>query len=204
MIYPSLSFLCSTLNSFIALKDPLSSAGTIDKPVILSNIVDQGNKLFRTGGDYIYMTLVNTEEETVGKSMLAYSKSPEDKLYTTNPEIKLNLYIQFAAFSDTALAPSAYERSLLLLDQVVFFFQYRSVFNNSQYPALMSSGIEKLVVEPVSLTFEQLNHLWATLGAKYMPSVIYKCRMLPFQEQVVASEKQLIKEISTISSGNLI
>lgn len=200
MIYPSLSFLCGALNNFLALKDPLSSAGSIDKPVVLSNIVDQENHLLHKTGDYIFMTLVNTEEETVGKSQLAYTKSPEDKLYVTNPEIKLNLYIQFAAFSDSTLAPSAYERSLLLLDQVVYFFQYRSVFTNSQYPVLMNFGIEKLVVEPVSLTFEQLNHLWATLGAKYLPSVIYKCRMLPFQEQVVAPEKQMIKEISTDSN----
>lgn len=201
MIYTSLSFLCGVLNNFIALKDPLSTAGALMNPVVLTNIVDQENHLFHKSGDYIYMTLINTEEETVGKSQLAYSKSPEDKLYVTNPDIKLNLYIQFAAFSDSsASALSAYERSLLLLDQVVFFFQYRSVFNNSQYPVLMNSGIEKLVVEPVSLTFEQLNHLWATLGAKYLPSVIYKCRMLTFLEAIVSPEKQRIKEISTDNS----
>lgn len=201
MIYTSLSFLCEVLNNFIALKDPLSTAGALVTPVVLTNIVDQDNHLFHTSGDYIFMTLINTEEETVGKSQLAYSKSPEDKLYVTNPDIKLNLYIQFAAFSDNkASGLSAYERSLLLLDQVVFFFQYRSVFSNSQYPVLMNSGIEKLLVEPVSLTFEQLNHLWATLGAKYLPSVIYKCRMLIFLEAIVSPEQQMIKEISADNS----
>src|SRR5450759_3777635 len=201
MIYTSLSFLCGVLNNFITLKDPLSSAGALVNPVVLTNIVDQENHLFQKNGDYIFMTLINTEEETVGKSQLAYSKSPEDKLYVTNPDIKLNLYMQFAAFSDNSTSvPSAYERSLLLLDQVVFFFQYRSVFNNSQYPVLMNSGIEKLLIEPVSLTFEQLNHLWATLGAKYLPSVIYKCRMLTFLEAIVSPEKQRIKEISADNS----
>ena len=201
MIYTSLSFLCGVLNNFITLKDPLSSAGALVNPVVLTNIVDQENHLFQKNGDYIFMTLINTEEETVGKSQLAYSKSPEDKLYVTNPDIKLNLYMQFAAFSDNSTSvPSAYERSLLLLDQVVFFFQYRSVFSNSQYPVLMNSGIEKLLVEPVSLTFEQLNHLWATLGAKYLPSVIYKCRMLIFLEAIVSPEQQMIKEISADNS----
>ena len=201
MIYNSLSFICGVLNNFVALKDPLSTAGSLTSPVVLSNIVDQENRLIHTGGDYIFMTLVNSEEETVGKSQLAYSTGPEDKLYVTNPDIKLNLYIQFAAFSDsTSTTLPAYQRSLLLLDQVVLFFQFRNVFNRNQYPVLMSSGIDKLIVEPVSLTFEQLNHLWATQGAKYLPSVIYKCRTLTFRETVVSQEKQLIKEISTDNS----
>jgi len=198
MIYNSLSFLCGVLNNFVVLKDPLSTAGSLTSPVVLSNIVDQENRLIHTGGDYIFMTLVNSEEETVGKSQLAYSTGPEDKIYVTNPDIKLNLYIQFAAFSDsTSTTLPAYQRSLLLLDQVVLFFQFRNVFNKSQYPVLMSSGIDKLIIEPVSLTFEQLNHLWATQGAKYLPSVIYKCRTLTFREALVSQEKQLIKEIST-------
>jgi hypothetical protein len=201
MIYNSLSFLCGVLNNFIALKDPLSTAGALTSPVVLSSLVDQENHLIHNGGDFIFMTLVNSEEETVGKSQLAYSVSPEDKLYVTNPDLKLNLYIQFAAFSDSNSSTlPAYQRSLLLLDQVILFFQFRSVFSKSQYPVLMNSGIEKLIIEPVSLTFEQLNHLWATQGARYLPSVIYKCRTLIFREEVISQEKQMIKEISTDNS----
>lgn len=203
MIYTSLSFLNSQLNSFIALKDPLNMAGALANPVVLSNIVDQENHLFNKSGDFVLMTLVNTEEETVGKSQLPYLKTPDDKLHVVNPDIKLNLYIQFSAFSDnTTSTPPAYERALLLLDQVIFFFQYRNVFNKSQYPVLLNGGIEKLVIEPVSLTFEQLNHLWATLGAKYLPSIIYKCKMLTYRETVVSPEKPLIKELITDESVN--
>jgi hypothetical protein len=198
MIHSSLSFLNSQLNSFIVLKDPLNMAGALTNPVVLSNVVDQENHLFNKTGDFVVMTLVNTEEETVGKSQLPYLKTPDDKLHVVNPDIKLNLYIQFAGFSDTSNSVQAsYEKALLLLDQVIFFFQYRNVFSKNEYPALLSAGIEKLILEPISLTFEQLNHLWATLGAKYLPSVIYKCRMLTFRETVVSPEKPLIKELIT-------
>jgi hypothetical protein len=60
---------------------------------------------------------------------------------------------------------------------------------------LHDGGIEKIIIEPVSLTFEQLNHLWATLGAKYLPSVIYKCRTLIFRETAVSPEAPLITEL---------
>ncbi len=198
MILASLSFLRGQVNSFITLKDPLNLAGTLVNPVLLTNIVDQENHLFHSGDDHIFMTLVNTEEETVGKSQLPYLKTPDDKLHILNPDIRLNLYIQFAGYSakqDMPLAP--YERALSLLDQVILFFQSSNVFTNNQYPVLFDAGIEKLIIEPVSLTFEQLNHLWATLGAKYMPSVIYKCRMLIFRESMVSPEKPLIKELIT-------
>jgi hypothetical protein len=198
MIHSTLSFLNSQLNSFIALKDPLNMAGALPNPVVLSNVVDQENHLFNKTGDFVLMTLVNTEEETVGKSQLPYLKTPDDKLHVVNPDIKLNLYIQFAGYSDTAVAVQAnYEKTLKLLDQVIFFFQYRNVFNKNEYPVLLAAGIEKLIIEPISLTFEQLNHLWATLGAKYLPSVIYKCRMLTFRETVISPEKPLIKELLT-------
>lgn len=196
MINTSLSFLKTVLSNFIILKDPLISAGSLTTPVILDNIVSQKNEPLHTGGDFVLMSLVNTEEETVGKSQLPYFKTSDDKLNVLNPDIKLNLYIQFAAFSDTTTGgQNPYVRALKLLDQVVFFFQYRNVFTSSQYPDLQKGGVEKLVVEPVSLTFEQLNHLWATLGAKYLPSVIYKCRTLTFRESVVSPVLPLITEI---------
>lgn len=198
MIYTSLSFLKNQVNSFIAIKDPLNTAGSLVTPVSLTNIVDQENHLFQPSGDHIFMTLINTEEETVGKSQLPYLKTPDDKLHVVNPDIKLNLYIQFAGFSTIATGTNPpYERALQLLDQVVFFFQFRNVFTKNQYPQLLSGGIEKLIIEPVSLTFEQLNHLWATLGAKYMPSVTYKCRMLTYRETVVTPDQPLIKELKT-------
>lgn len=203
MIYTALSLLNDLLNGFILQKDPLNLLGAVPKPVLLTNIVDQENKLLKNGGDFIFMSLVNIEEETVGKSQLPYFKTPDDKLNVLNPDIKLNLYIQFAAFSDdTQSTPPAYERSLKLLDQVVLFFQYRNVFSASQYAVLLDNNIEKLIIDPISLTFEQLNHLWATLGAKYLPSIIYKCRMLTFREAVISHEAPLIKELITEEKVN--
>ena len=196
MITTSLTFLNAVLNNFIALKDPLNSAGALVNPVILDNIVNQKNDLLHTGGDFVFMTLVNTEEETVCKSQLPYFKTADDKLTVLNPDIKLNLYIQFAGYSDlTAGGQNPYTKALKLLDQVVFFFQYRNVFLGSHYPMLQAGGVDKLIIEPVSLSFEQLNHLWATLGAKYLPSVIYKCRTLTFRETAVSPELPLITEL---------
>lgn len=205
MIYSSLTFLTQELNAFIRLKDPLNTAGGSQKLVILTSIVDQESKL-HVSTDSIFLTLVNTEEETVGKSQLPYFRNPDETLQIENPEIKLNLYMLFSAYApmDAAGAGGAlsgYERSLKLLDEVILFFQYKNVFRSAEYLALQVAGIDKLVVDPVSLTFEQQNHLWASLGAKYLPSVLFKCRTLTFREKAVAAGPSLIQDIQTIKTG---
>lgn len=196
MIEPTMSFLCDQLNKFIFVKDPLGTAGASTGVVILDAIVNQKNEPTHTGGDQVFMNLVNVEEETVGKSQLPYLRTAEDKLNVQNPDIKLNLYVQFSAFSETSSGGAIpYSRALKLLDQVILFFQYRNVFQGSHYPALKRAGVEKVIVDPISLTFEQLNHLWATLGAKYLPSVLYKVRTLTFRESGTLPEQPLIQEI---------
>ncbi len=196
MIEPTMSFLCDQLNKFIFVKDPLGTAGASTGVVILDAIVNQKNEPTHAGGDHVFMNLVNIEEETVGKSQLPYFRSADDKLNVQNPDIKLNLYVQLSAFSESTLGGTVpYSRALKLLDQVILFFQYRNVFQGTHYPALKKAGIEKVIVDPISLTFEQLNHLWATLGAKYLPSVLYKVRTLTFRETGVNPEQPLIQEI---------
>lgn len=196
MTETTLSFLSAQLNNFIFLKDPLNSAGALISPVVLDSIVNQKNEPLHTGGDFVFMNLVNIEEETVGKSQLPYLRTADDKLNVQNPDIKLNLYVQFSAFSDsTTGGQNPYTRALKLLDQVILFFQFRNVFHASHYPVLAENGMEKIIVEPISLTFEQLNHLWATLGAKYLPSVLYKIRTLTFRETGITPQQPLIREV---------
>ncbi len=205
MIYTTLSFLSGELNTFIKLKDPLNMAGGGGQLVTITSIVDQDNKLLNTN-DGVWLTLVNTEEETVGKSQLPYFKNPEDRLQVQHPDIKMNLYLLFSAYADPAtgggISLSGYERALKMLDEVILFFQFRQVFRAQDYLALKDAGIEKLMMDPVSLTFEQQNHLWATLGAKYLPSFMYKCRMLTFREQQVAKEATVITDFETLQNQN--
>jgi hypothetical protein len=46
--------------------------------------------------------------------------------------------------------------------------------------------MDKLSVEMVNLSLQEINNVWSVLGAKYMPSVAYKIRMLVIQENWMA------------------
>src|SRR5688572_16851624 len=72
-------------------------------------------------------------------------------------KLKLNLHVLFAAKFQK------YDEALRSLSSVLTFFQSRPVFSASSYPGL-DPRIERLTVELESMTFEQLNQVWAFIG----------------------------------------
>jgi hypothetical protein len=63
----------------------------------------------------------------------------------------------------------------------------------------MPEGIEKLIFSLYNINFEQINHLWSTLGGKYLPSVLYKMQLVIIDEDAVKAEGGLITEIDLTS-----
>ena len=97
-----------------------------------------------------------------------------------------------------------YLTALRLLSYVLSFFQSSNVFDSSQYPSLNANvdadkpwqKVGKLLVNLHPVTLEQQNNLWASLGAKYMPSVIYKLRTMSFTDVEPKMEAPPITEIN--------
>ena len=165
MIDKSLLFLKDELNSFIQYKTGIAGK------VILCPIVDESGKVI-ISKDAIGLSLINIDEEKILKEQTPWQNG---SLGTSNPEIKINLFILFTAnFGD-------YLESLKFISHVISYFQSNSVFEQSKYPRLYE-GIEKLVLELYSLSFEQQNQLWSTIGTKYLPSVLFKVKALVFKE----------------------
>jgi hypothetical protein len=80
------------------------------------------------------------------------------------------------------------------LSYVISFFQGKNVFTTDTSPALDPS-IRKLVVELYSYSFEQQYNFWTVIGAKYLPSALYKIRMVTYQERRVRDQSSAIVTI---------
>jgi hypothetical protein len=179
MINHVLSAIRNELNDFIKVKDP-TNFGDLDI-VVMSNLVNQNGELaFTTSNENqtehkIVITLVNVEEERVLKEQNYFKKSDNDNIISLNPEIKVNLSVLFTAYS------TSYETSLRILSYLIGFFQMKNVFSPQNTPEL-NGFVERASVELQTLSAEQNNHLWGYIGAKYMPSVVYRIKMLIIQE----------------------
>lgn len=93
-----------------------------------------------------------------------------------------------------------YNTGLEFISGAIRFFQSKNVFTRQNTPDL-DPAIEKLIAELYTLSFEQQNYLWSSLGAKYIPSVMYKVRMIVIQEAQKQEEQPPIK-IVNISERN--
>ena len=138
--------------------------------------------------DQLGLTLINVEEERVHKAQTAVHASNDGQVMHLNPEIKLNLYVLISSNFTT------YATGLKFLSAALSFFQAKSVFTPSN-TANMPAGIGKLIVELYTLGLEQQNHLWGYLGAKYLPSLCFKVRMLVVQEGLAQDQQPAIKQM---------
>jgi len=140
----------------------------------------------------IIISLINVEENRISRDPRNHVQNGTNILMK-NPAVHLNLTLLFTAIN----ARTSYQLGMQSLQQTIRFFQSKYVFDHTNTSSLnLNAGIEKLVLEMVSLNLEQLNHLWAILGGRYQPSVVYKMRMVTI-DTVTNEPGHLIKEIES-------
>lgn len=183
MMVEAMALLLKQLNDYITQVD--SSAGAPSQAV-LGNVAQMDRPEIATELDnHIVLTLVNVEEERALKNGPVTTLAPTGEVGYRNRPLHLNLFLLFTANYRN------YGTALKRLAQVLTFFQGKRRFTaaNSPGAVLPQSGIVEfsLALDLLSLTFEQVNHLWGFLGAKQGPFVIYRGRL------VVVSDGRLLQ-----------
>lgn len=179
MIRTALEFVKRELENYMVERDPdVYRRGSV---VDLKPLVNINGEIAVDNEKHITLMQVGVEEER-REGKRPYLLPTDDKQFLRlNPPIDLTLYLLFAAHR------TDYNTALRELSNVVSFFQSNAVFDEQKYPSLNSEAnavekpwevIERLGFRLYNLSFEQQNNLWSMLGAKYLPSVVYKMQLL--------------------------
>jgi hypothetical protein len=169
MLDLALQFLHRQLDQYFTLRSGSDAVTTL-----LTRVVDEAGKYAFEQG-HIGMSVVNIEEERSVKEHLPHYAYINGVHVVHQPELRLNLYVLFTANL------KVYDEALKYLAYVMTFFQSHPSFTSESYPDL-DPRIEKLIVELQSLNLEQVNQLWGFLGAKQLPGIVYKVRMIALQD----------------------
>lgn len=162
--------------------------------VVLSGIMNLDGSIAIQGENKVLVTLINIEKEPSAKSN---ANAPGARTFAnTASPMSVNIYVLFSSY----FSGNNYPEALRFTSFVIAFLQEKGVFSQSNTPRL-DVGIEKLTFEMESLGSEKLNNVWATLGAKYMPSVLYKVRMLTFDTSVVREYRPSVSGVSRESNS---
>ncbi|MFC7774738.1 Pvc16 family protein [Flavobacterium sp. GCM10027622] len=186
----------------------------------LSKLVDPGQTVveitniatLNDGDDFllsksvIVLSIVNIEEDKTLKNQSVYLRDTNDQTNISRykqPTQHLIISVLFASYNKDM---AKYLDGIDKLKNVISYFQQ----NNSFYykiddtemidydtyltkTELQKEQYQKITMESVSLTTEQLNQMWSCLGSKYMPSMLYKMRLCMIQQSPTIQEKVIKK-----------
>lgn len=194
MLDQTLKFLTDEINAYLALQPGLVLSD-------MSLVMAAASRIFDTDTSALdvnvankgIISLVSIEEDRIGRQQEAYARTPDGVQYA-HPPVKLNLYVLFV------MNHKSHELALKWLAAIIRFFQHQPVFTPLSHPAL-NPAIRQLNAELYTLSFEQSNQLWSTLGGKYLPSVLYKIRQVTVDEGALIAGGGYIKTIVTDTLG---
>lgn len=155
----------------------------------------------------IVLSIVNIEEDKTQKNQSVYLKNSVDETSIsryTQPTQHLIISILFSSYNKDL---SKYLDGIDKLKNIIYYFQLnKSFFYKNDHTEMIDyatfmakteiekEDYEKVTMEFVSLSMEQLNQMWSYLGSKYMPSALYKMRLCTIQNTPTVSER-VVKKI---------
>jgi len=179
MIDSAMTLVSSQLNQYLQRTFDLA-----EDVVVVSNILEQDGSLISNVDNKLAMFLVNIE-----KNEFPYRRRPNGATVDTDQAVigyapvYLNLYVMFAG----NFGGGNYIESLKFVSNTISYFQRRPVFDHDNTPEL-DPRIEKLVMDIENLPITDLANLWGILSGKYLPSVLYKMRMVGFDAGDVVTQ----------------
>lgn len=185
MIHLSVAQVVRELNAYLNLRSP----GMSENRVTAGSLFDLNGQPGASTRNRIAVQVVNVEENGVYRSAETHRTRDDGMHERVKPSVRINVYVLFVANLDD------YPEALKAISLVIAFFQNRSTFEVSGN----GDGASRVIFDLYSMTFEQQNHLWASLGAKYMPSVMYKAAILDIRDTLVSAELPPVEEIATRS-----
>ena len=199
MIRTALEFISKQLDSYIVEREDDVEYKT-DQVVKLQSIIEADGNLIDVDDKHITIMMAGIEEERREGKRPFYSPTDDKQFLKLNPPIELDLLLLFVAHKKD------YGTALRDLSSVISFFQANPVFDEQKNPNLNSSVvepgkkpwqlIERLSFTMHTLTLEQQNNLWAMLGSKYIPSVVFKMKMITVFETKGKEKTKRIDEMN--------
>ncbi len=171
-------------------------------PIVLSVVNIEEDKVMRKPTIYQSKKWITNESESGGEYIESVIKDKNTKYQKLkNPLLNLNIHLLFSTYKKNKTDINNYTDLIDQLEKVISCFQNQSVFKEEDFiidgnnPLRFPEKTEKIFLEMVNLSMEGLNQMWSFLGNKYMPSVLYKMRVLSILPEETAEIKASVDSV---------
>jgi Pvc16 N-terminal domain len=156
--------------------------------VVLSNLHEQDGSVALQVDNRIVVSLVNIERDTLPQRDAPGARPGQRGVVAPGP-VYLNLHVLFAAH----FAAANYAEALKMIAATIGHFQARPVLDHQNMPEL-DPRIDRLALDIANLGIAELSQLWSILSGKYLPSVLYRVRMVAVDLGAVAGQYRPVVE----------
>jgi len=182
MIHSAISHIAAQLNQYLKRTFELN-----EDIVVLSNILEQDGNVAPHVNNKLVVCLVNIEKDPVPFRRPNGAHVGADRSIVNPSPVYLNLYLLVAGHF------GSYPEALKFISNTVGFFQRCPLFDHQNTPDL-DRRIDKLILDIENLNIQDLSNLWGILSGKYLPSILYKVRMVAFDSGDVRSQTPTVQE----------
>ncbi|VAW71681.1 hypothetical protein MNBD_GAMMA10-2848 [hydrothermal vent metagenome] len=151
--------------------------------VVLSTPFDADGGIASQVSNKLVVFLANLTKDTVPYTSTQHAPaSGAGSSFASSVPLYLNLHVIVGSCFDAA----RYPESLKYLSHAVRCFQVNSVIDKETHPAL-DETVEKLILDIENIGIHDLGNLWGIQGGKYIPSILYRVRMVSFANDDIQS-----------------
>lgn len=154
---------------------------------VVSNLIEADGSVGSHANNKLVLLLTNIEKDTVPQSGRSSFRGGDGRAFVSSTPLYLNLYVMLAA----NFSGNNYAEALKFISIAISFFQRQSVFDHQSTPDL-DRRIEKLILDIENLKIQDLSNLWGLLGGKYLPSVLYRVRMVTFSPDDIIAQLPVV------------
>ncbi|GAA3591234.1 DUF4255 domain-containing protein [Flavivirga amylovorans] len=187
MLEKALLFISNLLN-----KELKMSFGLTDDMVVVGSLINLDGSITKNIENKVVLSIINLEHEKTIKHREEYINNGQGSFNKINEPVYLNLYLLISANYNS----DNYMEALKMLSAVIGVFQASRVFKSETYPDL-DPLIKRLAFEIYNVPVQELSHVWSGIGAKYVPSMLYKVRMIGIQKGQIKEQIASISGLET-------
>ncbi|WP_374568059.1 DUF4255 domain-containing protein [Ideonella sp.] len=187
MIDAALGLMAGQLNEHLRRRFQLS-----EDLAVLSNLLEQNGTLVPLVANKLVLFLAGVERDTIAHRAQGAPLGLHAQQLATNAPVYLNLLVMCAA----NFSGGNYPEALKFLSSAIAFFQSHQVLDQHNAPGL-DARLERLVLSIENLSSSEMHSLWGIHSGRYLPSVLYRVRMISLDGQHVSGRETRVRSIET-------
>ncbi len=188
MIDAAIDHIATELNQYVRRTFSLN-----EDMVVVSSLLEQDGAVSVPVYNKLVLFLVNIEKDTTPQQRKPHTHTDVARVIESSPPLHLNLYLMVAG----NFSGGNYAEGLKFISAAVSFFQRQAVMDRTSTPAL-DRRIERLMLDVENMSMQDLSSMWGMLGGKYLPSVLYKVRMVTFDAGDIERQSSRLQKPSLV------